>query len=230
MAAVLVVVRAGLIGFAMATVLTFFALVLLIALRLLPGGELGWTLGNLIALAATTRVFSRGMRWVPRVPVGLLWHPGGHSDVAAAFRIGLAFMVLQWIAQPILGGNWPSLPDVPSPLQVAGVFAAAAEEEVMFRGYLLGLLLRAGRPWEAFWVSSAIFGIAHLPGQLSCDGFSGTAMLIPLLDWTVSGMVLATMTILCGRIWPAVLLHAAHNLLAGLSSESDLCSRVEPKK
>lgn len=223
MAAVLVAVRAGLIGFVMANVLALLVLVPLLLLRLLPRGELSWALCDVVILAVMVRVFSHGMPWVPRVPAGLLWRPGGHGDAAAAFRIGLAFMAVQWIVQPTLDGDWPSLPDVPSPLQVIGVFAAAATEEVLFRGYLLGLLLRAGRPWEAVWVSSAVFGLAHLPGRLSCDGFSGAAMLIPLLHWTVSGMVYATMTILSGRIWPAVLLHAAHNLLAGLSSESDLC-------
>ncbi len=72
------------------------------------------------------------------------------------------------------------------------------------------------------------FSVAHLPSWLTCDGFFGQTMLVALLEWTVAGMLFATMTILSGRIWPAILFHTAHNLLAGLSYNFSICDRVPP--
>ncbi len=89
-AAAVAAVRAGLIGFVMASALALLVLLLLVLLRL---------------------------------------------------RVGLAVMAVQWLARPVLAGDWSWLPGLPSPLWVVGVAAAAAEEEVLFRGFCNGPLV-----------------------------------------------------------------------------------------
>lgn len=215
MAAVLLVLRAGLVAFATAVLLGLMVLVPLVLLRLAPMGEALGVLIDLILLGTVVLVLTQGTRWVPPVPARSLFRPvAGVGDVAAAFRIGLAFMGVQWIASPLVHGELPEFTVRPGALEVAGFIASATVEEVLFRGYLLGVLFRSGRPWAAVLAPSALFAVLHLPNLAACgEAILAPATLVPLADWYVSGMVFATMTVLSGRIWPAVAVHALHNVL-----------------
>lgn len=215
MAAVLVVLRAGLVSFAAALLLGLAILVPLGLLRLAPAGAAREALVDLVMLGTVVLVLTRGMRWVPAVPLRSLFRPvAERGDVAAALRIGLAFMGVQWVASPLAEGQLPEFTVLPGVLEVVGFAASATMEEALFRGYLLGVLFRSGRPWAAVLAPSAVFAVLHLPSLAACGGaVLQPAALVPLLDWGVSGMVYATMTVLSGRIWPAAALHAMHNVL-----------------
>lgn len=215
MAAVLVVLRAAIVALAVSTLLGLAAMVLLAKLRLTPADEAREALIELVMLGAVVLVLTRGVRWVPAMPLRSLFHPvAGAGDLAAALRIGLAFMALEWVAIPFVQGNAPEFSVLPGAAEAVGTIAAATMEEVLFRGYLLGALLRSGRPWAAVLAPSAVFALLHLPNLPACgEALFQPGTLVPLLNWGVSGMVYATITVLSGRIWPAAALHALHNLM-----------------
>ena len=92
------------------------------------------------------------------------------------------------------------------PLTVIGalagsVFVAPLCEEIFFRGYLFGGLLRRKRPVAAVVFSALLFAIAHaLIGSFA-----------PLL---LIGVVLAVIRWRTGSLWPGMALHLCNNALA----------------
>lgn len=213
MVAVLVVLRAGLMALAAAFVLGAVLLLALWRLRLIPPGDAGWALVDLVLLGAVLLVLVRGTRWVPAAPPGALFRPAAGSDVAAALRIGLAYTGIKWIASPLLGDGLPEFERLPGTFEVLGTIASATMEEALFRGYLLWALLRIGRPWAAVLAPSAVFAALHLPNLAVCGELFEPVALVAFLGWGVSGLAYAAMTVLSGRIWPAIAFHALHNLL-----------------
>jgi membrane protease YdiL (CAAX protease family) len=71
-------------------------------------------------------------------------------------------------------------------------------EEVLFRGFLLWYFAVWFGVWPAAILSSIVFGIGHV--YLGVRQIPNTAII---------GMAMATLTILSGSLWPAMLLHAA---------------------
>ena len=134
-----------------------------------------------------------------------------------ALVIGLAAPVLggwltQWVAQghPVtqniqqLGENTPLGWRIPLMLMVVSV--GPLVEELLFRGVLLSALIpRCGR-WGAAVLSSLAFALAHLPG-LGWAPFAVPALLLLAL-------ALAWLRLRSGSLWPGVVAHAVHNLVA----------------
>ena len=89
---------------------------------------------------------------------------------------------------------------------------AALSEELIFRGYLLGVLERWMPAWAALLVSSLAFGAAHAanPGM---RGFS--AYLLGLLGVAVAGLGLGLLTQRTGSLWASWGVHLAWNLSIG---------------
>jgi membrane protease YdiL (CAAX protease family) len=77
-------------------------------------------------------------------------------------------------------------------------FTAGACEELLFRGFLLWYFAVWVGVWPAAILSSIVFGLGHL--YLGVRQIPNTAII---------GMVMATLVILSGSLWPAMLLHAA---------------------
>ncbi len=84
-------------------------------------------------------------------------------------------------------------------LAVFGLLAPVAEE-LAFRGFLLGALLRRFRPWVAILLSSFLFALYHGNVFQFAPSF-------------VAGVVLALLAARTGSVWPGMLLHAVHNSL-----------------
>ncbi len=89
-------------------------------------------------------------------------------------------------------------------LLAVAVLVAPFCEEIFFRGYLFGGLLRGMPAWVAVVLSSLLFGIAH--------GDIGSFALL-----LVIGLVLAIMRWRLGSIWPGMLLHACNNATAAVA-------------
>jgi membrane protease YdiL (CAAX protease family) len=89
-------------------------------------------------------------------------------------------------------------------LLAGAVLIAPFCEEVFFRGYLFGGLLRGMPAWIAIVLSALLFGIAH--------GDVGSFALL-----LVIGLVLAIMRWRLGSIWPGMLLHACNNATAAVA-------------
>jgi membrane protease YdiL (CAAX protease family) len=87
---------------------------------------------------------------------------------------------------------------------IGAVFVAPFCEEIFFRGYLFGGLLRGMNVWLAVPLSALLFTLVH--------GDIGSAALL-----LVIGLVLAAMRYRLGSIWPGIALHALNNGLAAIS-------------
>ncbi|MBM4357890.1 MAG: CPBP family intramembrane metalloprotease [Deltaproteobacteria bacterium] len=87
----------------------------------------------------------------------------------------------------------------------AAVLIAPAAEEVLFRGLLLPGLAHSMRPRAALLLSSAVFGLFHVPSH-------GTAAVLP----GVLGMAFGWARLRSGGLKAPIALHIANNLLVTL--------------
>ena len=87
---------------------------------------------------------------------------------------------------------------------LAAIVIAPICEEVFFRGYLFGGLLRGMNVWLATIVSALLFTLVH--------GDIGSA--VPLL---IIGLILPILRWRTGSLWPGVALHTVNNLIAALA-------------
>lgn len=87
---------------------------------------------------------------------------------------------------------------------LAAVVVAPICEEIFFRGYLFGGLLRGMNVWLATLVSALLFTVVHTD--------IGSA--VPLL---VIGLILPVLRWRTGSLWPGIALHTANNLIAALA-------------
>jgi hypothetical protein len=71
-------------------------------------------------------------------------------------------------------------------------------EEALFRGFLLWYFAVWVGPWPAAILSSIVFGAGH--AYLGVRQIPNTALI---------GLIMATLALLSGSLWPAMLLHAA---------------------
>ena len=90
-------------------------------------------------------------------------------------------------------------------------------EEILFRGYTQGRLLRRWHPAAAVGVSSVLFACAHVdPAHV--------LGVLPIGVW------LGVTAWLCGSIWPSILCHVAHNAAAVLLINAYPDAATEPPR
>ena len=94
-------------------------------------------------------------------------------------------------------------------------------EEVMFRGLLFPALRSRIRIWPAIWLTSAIFGVAHVANVLATGAL--TMAMAQAVAATMSGLVFMAILLRTGSLWPCILFHAAWDfslfLLQGSAAE-----------
>lgn len=81
------------------------------------------------------------------------------------------------------------------------VILAPVAEEVLFRGYLFGKLLKYVPVWAAMLVTSILFGIAHASWAVGVDVFA-------------LSIILCSLRLITGNIWASVVLHMIKNGIA----------------
>ncbi|QPM92214.1 CPBP family intramembrane glutamic endopeptidase [Pseudooceanicola algae] len=101
--------------------------------------------------------------------------------------------------------------DLPAPRAIGMIalntFFVGLSEELMFRGVLFPALRSRMRIWPAIWLSSVIFGLAHvsniaITGSLAVAGAQALAA-------TCSALVFMALLLRTGSLWPCILFHAA---------------------
>lgn len=87
-------------------------------------------------------------------------------------------------------------------------------EEILFRGLILGLLIKHFSNKKSILFSSILFGLWHLKNIFYLD-----SQVIPQILYTMLfiGPLFAYITLKTKTIWPAVILHYLNNILAGIS-------------
>ena len=174
----------------------------------------------LVGLAAQVTVFSlvplavAGMRAAkdPGVLLGLLPFRGRDLwlvAVALVIQIAATGLYALLIGAPEqdniaedLGLKTSVLAGISATILV--VFGAAISEEILFRGLIFGALRSHVPFWLAALLSSAFFGLVHLP--------AGSVAVVLLL--TLFGLMLAYIYERTGSIGPCIVLHAINNALA----------------
>lgn len=115
----------------------------------------------------------------------------------------------------------PGVPDLAIGLVVTGLFCLA--EEIGWRGYLLPLLQRDGRPAPALR-TGFLHGLWHLPivfvvpGAYLTDGNRWLTVPLFLAVLTTAGALYGWLRDVSGSIWPAVVTHAVFNWVLNIVS------------
>ncbi len=193
-------------------------------------GDLGLLALNAVALAVPSVLALKVMsHFVDRVPV-LTFGAGFHKNWRRDLKWGVVLAVL------MLGGLFGGMAvtgelnmaaGTVSPLGLAGIVlvlcVAAANEELIFRGYPLQVLMAGIGPWPAMIVMSAIFGLGHhLNPNATWLGTGNTAL---------AGILLCLAYVRTRSLWFPYGIHIAWNLglgpisgfsLSGMNLESIL--------
>ena len=164
---------------------------------------LGW--GGLFIGSAEVGRELMGLGEVGAVPL-VFWTLGATLGILA---LQLAFLLGRIRAgikeTPLLHQLLPRT--VPEKIVFAFLsLAAGLGEEIAFRGFAIpGLVLLTGSDWAAALISSMAFGVLH-----GYQGWLGVARTGAM------GFLLAASFLLSGSLWPAILAHAALDLISGL--------------
>jgi membrane protease YdiL (CAAX protease family) len=92
-------------------------------------------------------------------------------------------------------------------LIVSVIVGAPLAEELFFRGLTLRAIEKRAGPVAAVIGSTVLFTLPHFIGT----GLAGTVVLFASIG--VVGAVLGTITVVVGRLWPAIFAHMAFNAL-----------------
>ncbi|MGE3276863.1 MAG: ABC transporter permease subunit [Vicinamibacterales bacterium] len=174
----------------------------------LPGIFLG---GSLLFIRRYGLTWTQVLAW--RAPAWPAWiavlagAPAGLITGVAVFRLADLVVpvpreMMESFSQYLLPDDMPFWSLLPMLTLLPGVC-----EEIAFRGVLLQSLRRFYRPWTAALLTGVIFGLFHMS-------------LFRLLPTAFLGVLLATVTILSGSIFPAMAWHALNNGAAFLLPDS----------
>jgi membrane protease YdiL (CAAX protease family) len=160
---------------------------------------------------------------------------GLHGPVARGWTIGLLATLPMALAAVVSGPQLPDLDDL-----VGNVLLGPFAEEVLFRGFLFGVLWRRARwPWSlALVVSSIVFGLAHLRSLSLLIGvraalfghyegaFRQLASQVPSMvtvggAFALGGLLFCWIYYRSGTLWPAIGVHACMNFWWDVSRVGD---------
>lgn len=181
-----------------------------------------WSPG--IAAIITRLVTQRNLR-------GMGWTPGPAKALLMAYALPLLYAtpiyVLTWVtgigifnpeAWQRMGAASPAQGLLMlATLGVLNAMMRAAGEEIGWRGLLAPELLKITSFRRTALISGAIWAAWHMP-LLIFAGYSGegTPVLFSMVCFTVTviglGYLFAWLTLWSGSVWPAIVLHATHNL------------------
>ena len=164
-------------------------------------------LSMFIACALGWAAYALYTRWVERRGAGEFGRAGAVRELGAGVVVGAALFSAVVGVQALFGayritGVRDDLAVMVIPLCVS--FAAAAIEEIVFRGVIFRLLEEALGTWIALAISAALFGLGHLMSP-------GATLLTALAIALEAGVMLAAAYVLTRRLWLAIGIHAAWN-------------------
>ncbi len=165
---------------------------------------------NLLILAGTLAIYA----FVARRPLGAMGFQFDGSDLAFSILILFVTSLLAYLivrrqrfataqstteASPAGASTQPGL----QAMLIATLFAAALQEEVLYRGMLVTLLWPYGL-LVALLVSSLLFTLVHF--------VTSKVAWQQAVNWFVGGLTLFAVYVFSGSVWVAALVHLARNL------------------
>jgi uncharacterized protein len=155
-------------------------------------------------------------RLVDRVPIaafGVTFHERWGRDLLLGLGIAAAMLVALTLGNGILGGiqmNW-NASDVTTRSLLATVFVlvmSAAQEEIIFRGYPLQVLMKGMGAWPAILTMAAAFGLVHL--------LNPNATIIGGINTMLAGLLLSIAYLKTRSLWLPYGLHLGWTLGLGV--------------
>jgi len=199
-------------------------------------GERAYVARNLVLVAVLLAVAWRaglgrdamGLA-VARMSSGLRWGVGAAAVVAAAVSAAVALAdVVPGIATLLADARTDALGDGLLYATLVRIpLGTAVFEEVAFRGVLLGWLLRVVTTPRAVVISSAVFGLWHIPpatvtlmiNDIAVGSAEGIAAIIgAVVVTTVAGAMFSWLRLRSGSLLAPTLAHWATNSLGLLAS------------
>ncbi len=170
-------------------------------------------LTGFLSTLAVTFLFRRLLDGKTLRSLGFERRPGWQREIAFGLVIGAALMegvfLIQWIA------GWLSVQGFTPPAQALtallwmtpGLIPAAAQEELVFRGYFFQNLREAFGTVAAVALSSLLFGLFH--------GANPNVTWLALVNLVLAGLLFAVAYIVTGNLWLPIALHFAWNFFEG---------------
>lgn len=169
-----------------------------------------------------------------RVPVaafGLALHERWSRDFSSGLALSGAMVVL-WLAGAFLFGNieieWNAAAAIPAVgFTLAVLLVSALNEELVFRGYPLQVLMKGIGPWGAMLLLSSIFGLLHARN----DG----ATALGVANTVLAGIFLSLAYMETRSLWLPYGIHAGWNIgtsvvlglpVSGIQTESLLTTHA----
>jgi membrane protease YdiL (CAAX protease family) len=177
-----------------------------------------------VSALVTRLIFQRDLR-------GEGWGLGAPRWLALAYLLPVAYATVAYGAVWMLGLGGVDLSRFTTgaaTFLVLGTIQSlisATGEELGWRGFLVPLLAKTMSFGRLAVLSGAIWALWHFPLIIFADYNSGTATWYSLLCFAVMvvalAVILAWLRLRSGSVWPAAILHAAHNLVV-----QGFCDRV----
>jgi len=157
-------------------------------------------------------IVARFIDGAPIAVFGVALHDKWLRDLVVGFAVAAGMLALT-VAGAFTFGNsqmaWTFTPDViPTIVATLLVLAvSAANEELMFRGYPLQVLMKGLGPWTAILLLSCLFGVVHIN--------NAGATTLSALNTMLAGVVLSYAYLKTRSLWLPYGIHLAWN--AGLA-------------
>ena len=145
--------------------------------------------------------------------LGFEFREGWIGEIALGFVVGFLLMgsifLVQWVPGWLILEGVRPLPEILSPLVWTVVFLipAAAQEELVFRGYFFQNMKEAFGTAAAVVVSSLLFGLFH--------GANPHVTWLAIVSLVLAGALFACAYLVTGNLWLPIALHFAWNFFEG---------------
>jgi len=172
---------------------------------------------NLLLLPSLLTLYMLLTRWLEQRPfasVGLAFYGRWKNELGLGLLSGAGMILAVGCLERLLGVAKFSLsPESPGRVALAGVFlllmlgVAAADEELVFRGYPFQRLVDSGGPIAAVAAASVMFGLAHL--------LNPSHNWISTVNTILVGVLLAVCYLRTRALWLPIGIHFAWNYFQG---------------
>jgi CAAX protease family protein len=200
-----------------ATIAGIAALNMPVMFRWLPGGlslMFWFSLLLLPVLLGLYAILTCLFEQRPLGSVGFAFHPRWKNELGTGLIAGTVMMLVVAVAEALLGvARFSSAPGLAGKTVLTGVFlfllfgVAAADEELVFRGYPFQRLVELAGPVIAVVVVAVFFGAAHLRNPFQSW--------ISTLNTALVGVLLAICYLRTRALWLPLGIHFAWNFVQG---------------
>ena len=190
----------------------WFALNLVVPVGRVLGGEMvAITVPPLIAAAVASALAMAIFESRSFGDLGLAWHPGTGGNLVKGIALGAAAAMLVILPAAALGFahyEWATKSEVSwggslfAPLLL---FCGAMGEEIVFRGFVLQILMRGYGAWAAIFGTGAVFGILH--------GNNPGATTLGIVNTALFGILFGVAVLRSHDLWFPIGLHFGWNVI-----------------